>query len=917
MITDAQAPDHPLVYVNPSFERMTGYSPAELLGHNCRFLQRQDTHQPQLQEIRQALQDKRDCHVTRRNYRKDGTLFWNNVSISPVRDSDGNVTHFIGVQRDITALKQAEAALSQSEARFQKLTETIPGVIYQYYQYPDGSHQFTYISSGVRELFELEPEAVQDNPQLIWDRIHPDDYSAYVASINHSAKTLESWCMKWRILTPSGTIRWCQGKAKPVRLSDGTIVLDGIVLDITQRQHIKAKLQKVADTNQALLDAIPDMMFRYRADGTFVDFKPAKSIAPVAPPEVFIGKKPQDILPPDVAQRLQQASQQAILSGQLQTCEYQLTINGQLSEYEARIIACNSQEIISIVRDITLWKHAEAEIIRARDLWQAIFNESADAIFLVDPDTLLTLDCNQRAIELFEVTNKAELLNIEGQTLQKEPFHPDNLDSIVEEIQMYGFWSREIEYVSKKGRLFWGNLAVKRIQVADKTLHLVRVTDITPRKQAESELRLVSERLHYLLTYSPAVIFSCKPGENWAATYMSNNVNKVLGYEAQNFLDDASFWASHVHPEDLEYILAKLPQIFERGFYSHEYRFQHSDGSYHWFYAQLRLVRDEAGNPIECVGYWVDISDRKQTESDLRLSETQLREKAETLELTISELKQTQVQLIQKEKMASLGQLVAGIAHEINNPVSFIAGNINPARMYIRDILQLIYLYGQFYPTPPQEIQDYIVDIELDFIEKDFIQLLDSMQEGAARIQGIVQSLRNFSRLDESDYKKADIHQGIESTLMILQHRLRKQPNRSAIRVMREYEDLPLINCYPGDLNQVFINILSNAIDALEIRMQQDTNFIPKIRICTDFITVQSQPDINKIIIRITDNGVGIDRQIKSRIFDPFFTTKTIGQGTGLGLSVAHTSIVERHKGEIHCKSLLGQGTEFVIELPV
>ncbi len=524
------------------------------------------------------------------------------------------------------------------------------------------------------------------------------------------------------------------------------------------------------------------------ADGTFVDFKPAKGIIPVAPPEVFIGKKPQDILPPDVTQRLQQASQQAILSGQLQTCEYQLTINGQLSEYEARIIACNSQEIIAIVRDITLRKHAEAEIIRARDLWQAIFNESADAIFLVDPDTLLTLDCNQRAIELFEVTSKVELLNIEGQALQKEPFHPDDLESIVDEIQRYGFWSREIEYLSQKGRLFWGSLAVKRIKVADKTLHLVRVTDITPRKQAES---------------------------------------------------------------------------------------------------------------------------------DLRLSEAKLREKAETLELTVSELQQTQVQLIQKEKMASLGQLVAGIAHEINNPVSFIAGNINPARMYIYDLLQLISLYGQFYPTPPQEIQDYIVDRELDFIQQDFIQLLDSMQEGSARIQGIVQSLRNFSRLDESDYKKADIHQGLESTLMILQHRLRKQPNRAAIRVMREYDDLPLIDCYPGELNQVFINILSNAIDALEVRMQQDTNFIPKIRICTDFITVPNQPDINKIIIRITDNGVGIDRQIKSRIFDPFFTTKTIGQGTGLGLSVAHTSIVERHKGEIHCKSLLGQGTEFVIELPV
>ena len=306
-----------------------------------------------------------------------------------------------------------------------------------------------------------------------------------------------------------------------------------------------------------------------------------------------------------------------------------------------------------------------------------------------------------------------------------------------------------------------------------------------------------------------------------------------------------------------------------------------------------------------------EIHKRKEAENAWRKSELKLLQKAEDLEETIVELHRTQSQLIQTEKMSSLGQMVAGVAHEINNPVSFIYGNIAPASQYAQDLITIIELYQKYYPNPTEEIQEEIEALELDFIKKDFVQLLGSMQNGTKRIKEIVLSLRNFSRLDEADFKQVDIHEGIDSTLLILHNRLKWKSNHPEIEIIKEYSPLPKVDCYPGQLNQVFMNILANAIDALEDEVKNNQNFTPKIRIATE-LSANSH-----IRICIADNGSGIPEEVKSKLFDPFFTTKEIGKGTGLGLSISYQIIVDKHRGKLSCQSVLGEGTEFMIEIPI
>lgn len=283
------------------------------------------------------------------------------------------------------------------------------------------------------------------------------------------------------------------------------------------------------------------------------------------------------------------------------------------------------------------------------------------------------------------------------------------------------------------------------------------------------------------------------------------------------------------------------------------------------------------------------------------------------LETALIALKQAQTHVMQ-EKLMGLGQLVAGIAHEINNPISFIYGNIPHLQAYINELITLLKVYQQAYPQPDPIVQAKVQESDLAFLLEDIPRLLDSMELGSERIRQIVLALRSFSRLDESERKSVDLHLGLENTLMLLQHRLQARPDRPEIQVYRHYGDLPLVDCYPSQLNQVFMSILSNAIDALDEGVQQRVSTLGAP--LTPWITLRTEVDGANVRIAIANNGPPIPEIIQQRIFDPFFTTKPIGQGTGLGLSISYQIVTENHGGQLQCISTSEQETEFRIELP-
>ncbi|HEY9607793.1 PAS domain-containing sensor histidine kinase, partial [Allocoleopsis sp.] len=489
--------------------------------------------------------------------------------------------------------------------------------------------------------------------------------------------------------------------------------------------------------------------------------------------------------------------------------------------------------------------------------------------------------------------------------------------------------------------------------------------EITDPYQAIETVHAQQQLQRHLLSSSPAVLYSFKATGDYAATIVSENFTDQFGYAEEEFLENPDFWINHIHPDDREHILP-LSCLLEKGFGIHEYRFQHKSGAYRWIHDELKVLWDEAGNPQDIIGSWLDITECKQMEQTLKQlneqletrveeqttelrqtvrqlqqeiasrqqaqeilerSQAQLTEKASQLEQALHELQKTQMQLVQVEKMSSLGQLVAGVAHEINNPLSFIYGNLIHVQDYTNDLLAVLQRYQAQYPQATPELKVFLEDVDLPFLVEDLPHVLHSMKVGTDRIVELVRSLRNFSRPEEVEVKIVDIHDGIDSTLMILKNFLKEKPERPAINIIKSYGQLPLVECYPGPLNQVFMNIITNAIDALDESaiegsfsgMEDETTDNRKpITQKSPTIWIHTQAiDANRVSIQIRDNGPGISPEVQKQLFDPFITTKTMGKGTGLGLAISYQIVVEKHRGKLRCSSIPGQGTEFAIEIPI
>jgi two-component system, NtrC family, sensor kinase len=547
-----------------------------------------------------------------------------------------------------------------------------------------------------------------------------------------------------------------------------------------------------------------------------------------------------------------------------------------------------------------------------------------------------------------------------------ELVHPEDRESTVAQLEKLATSEETVTFETRcrcrGGSYKW--LLWNAVPCQEDRLIYTVARDITQRKQAEEALKESEERFRLLVDrVTEYGIYMLDPDGrvvSWnqgAERINGYRTEEVIGKHVSCFHPPAEVESGR--PEEVLQIAAQV------GWYEYESLRLRQDGSQFWANVDVTALKDEHG---QLRGYATvtrditerkqarealeqayrelekrveertfelkaaneklvqEISDRQRTEVALRQSKARLKEQAKQLEEALYQLHRTQAQLIQTEKMSSLGQLVAGIAHEINNPVSFIYGNLDHASHYIRDLLQLISLYQRHYSNPPIEIQNIAEAMDLDFVMADMPKLLSSMKLGADRIRQIVLSLRNFARHDESEIKRVDIHEGLDSTLKLLQNRLKGTDRQAGIHIIQAYGDLPLVECYAGAINQVFMNLLSNAIDALE--NHPDPRIIT---ICTELAmrdlgmnygstTLQTEQSLVPnpyIIIRITDNGSGMTEEVCRRLFDPFFTTKPLGRNKGLGLSISYQIVVEKHGGQLRCVSSPGEGTEFIIEIPV
>ncbi|XGV95304.1 MAG: PAS domain S-box protein [Leptolyngbya sp. BL-A-14] len=837
-----------------------------------------------------------------------------------------------------------------------------------------------------------------------------------------------------------------------------------VIEEATDRKLAEETLRQSEATNRALINAVPDLLFRIRQDETYLDVQSSKSFKVINPDQLKIGAKVSNSLPPDLAQRRMHYVQKALSTGELQIYEQELVIDGAQKYEEVRIVSCQADEVMAMVRDITDRKKAEDSL----QLTQFAVDHAADAIWWVRPDCTIAYINDAGCRDLGR--SREEILG-----LKVSDFNPDILldtwDDLWQTIKKLGAFTFETRNRYKDGTFYPVEVAVNYIELNGKEYQCAFVRNISERKQAEEALKMTQFSVDRA---SDPVWWIESDG---SVAYVNDAACRSIGYTRKEML------ARRVYDFDPEFTaelwVGHWQELQERGSFSFETTHQHKSGTIFPVEVTVNYI-DVNGKAFNCA-FVRNIADRKQAEAALRESEQQMREqahrerllnrlvsrirdslnfdtilettlqevqnfteadrcqftwydpnqeesywevvketrynhlpdlvdrypvsrtsplltqllnlqilrvgdvealtessllrfmqrfdykamlaipmrmqsgvlgtifccnsaqsqdwsdsdieliqavmaqlaialtqadlytqshtKAKALEQALRELKATQAQMVQSEKMSSLGQLVAGVAHEINNPVNFIYGNLNHATSYTQDLLHLIRLYQHHYAAPVKEIQAAADAIDLDFLLEDLPKLMLSMRVGADRIQKIVLALRNFSRMDEADVKQVDVHEGIDSTLMILQSRLKGRAGETGIEVMKDYGQLPAVECYPGQLNQVFMNILSNAIDALEESSEVDRP--PKIRIQTESVNSES------IVIRIADNGCGMTQEQQKRLFDPFFTTKPIGKGTGLGLSISYQIVVQKHSGKLTCSSVEGEGTEFCIEIPI
>ncbi|MFP4007869.1 MAG: PAS domain-containing protein [Spirulinaceae cyanobacterium] len=827
-------------------------------------------------------------------------------------------TLIIGQIQDITTQQQQQEELMSLTARFNRLADNIPGLIYQFRLTPTGEKSFPYVSSGCRELYGVEPEAITANAERLFDPVHPDDAVGVAETIATSAETLMPWQSQWRILAPNFEWKWLRGIARPELQENGDILWDGLVIDITELKETEADLREQKHLFENLVATLPNLVYIYDLAQNDYIYSNQKIIEVLGYSSDLKVDKDflQNLIHPEDFPRFCHYQKQFIAAsdGKIYTIEYRLKdAQNQWRWFVSRDKVFDRDlqgqvtQIIGVTTDITERKQTELALQISQERLQLALEGSSLGLW----------DWNLKTGEIYYDWQWKAMLGYADAEIEanldafKGLVHPDDLPQVQAHLTDYlenriDAYEMELRMQTKSGEWKWiatHGMAFER----DAQNRPLRMTgthkDIHGRKQAEIALNRFKQAAD---SATDAIGISDPQGYHF---YQNQAFSELFGYPtAADFQENRGPQKVFVDPQVGREVIATITrgqswvgEVVQKSKFGKRFE----------VFLRATPIKDCQNQIVGLLAIHTDISDRKQAEIALQESERREREKAVELTEVLRQLQSTQAQIIQSEKLASIGQMVAGVAHEINNPVSFIYGNVDPAIEYANDLLHLLNLYQQCYPQPHPEIRAELETLDLEFIQDDFPKLLRSMKTGANRIREIVLSLRTFSRVDEADMKKADLHQGIESTLMILQNRLKAHKTRKAIAVTTRFGNIPAIECYPGQLNQVFMNLIINAIDALEEKCGKTPNFLPEIQIITEL-----KSNENAIAIRIQDNGLGIPLEAQSRLFDPFFTTKEIGKGTGLGLAISHQIITEKHGGQLLCFSTPGEGTEFIVELP-
>jgi PAS domain S-box-containing protein len=846
------------------------------------------------------------------------------------------------MEDSITQSHQSEATLSKSEVRWRRISARVPGVIYQFLRYPDGTLAFPFISPSCRKIFEVEAIEIEADASVLMSMIHPQDEADFNRSVTDSIETLQPWSWEGRFILPSGRIKWIQAASAPERQADGEILWDGLLIDITARKQAEDELSQAREelenrveqrtgeltqVNEQLrftqfsMDYAPEAILWMDGEAQFFYVNEAACQMLGYSREELLSLSVYDIDPNLPAQSWPEYGKKIKSLGFVTLESTNRAQDGRIFPVEISInhLEFKGQEYNCVfVRDISERYKAKEALQESEQKFRSIVENANDIIYQLTPDGIFS----------YISPNWVELLGHEISEVEGKVFtlfvHPDDipvclgtLRRAIENAQNQSGVEYRVRHKAGIWRWHTSNFSLLRDSLGRVVSVIGIARDISDRKQAEEALRESEERFRNLVESTNDFIWEVD--QNAVYTYVSPQIKDILGYEVAEVLGKTPF---DFMPSEEACCVSEMMSnrvALRQSITNLENINFHKDGHIVVLETSGVPFFDKAGSFQGYRGIDRDITKRKQTEEAVRQSKAQLQRQANQLEKTLRQLQNTQAQLIQTEKMSSLGQLVAGMAHEINNPINFIYANINHARNYITDLFNLIGFYQDFSPPPPQEIASEIEAIDLDFVIEDFPKLLDSMKVGAERIREIVRSLSTFSRVNEAAVKEVDIHQGLDSTLILLESRLKPPLSSQTIQVVKDYSNLPLVKCYPGELNQVFMNLLNNAIDALE-KHKRHQNFA-EINANPGTITIRTEISSKStshpwIVIRIADNGSGMTEEISSRAFDPFFTTKPVGEGTGLGLAISYQIVVELHKGRLYCISSPGEGTEFVIELP-